>query len=138
MIQTTELSLNYAERYTTRTGWLALSLMPLPVAFLVLVLSDTKAILRAATGLIGFSSGSIFSAAVSINSELFGSKSSGINHNILITNIPLGSVLYGVVGGVIYDNNIKSSNEMVFVGGSRITVCKERDRASISCVSNYS
>ncbi|PWA47385.1 nodulin-like, Major facilitator superfamily domain protein [Artemisia annua] len=107
------------KRYTTRTGWLALSLVPMPIAFLVLVLSDTKASLRAATGLIGISSGFIFSAAVSITSELFGSKSSGINHNILITNIPLGSLLYGVLGGVIYDNNIKSSKETVFVGGSR-------------------
>ncbi|GKB53346.1 nuclear fusion defective 4-like protein [Tanacetum coccineum] len=107
------------KRYTTRTGWLALSLMPMPLAFLMLVLSDTKAILRAATGLIGISSGFIFSAAVSITSELFGSKSSGINHNILITNIPLGSLLYGVLGGVIYDNNIKSSNETVFEEVSR-------------------
>ncbi|GKB19054.1 kinase-like domain, phloem protein 2-like protein [Tanacetum coccineum] len=130
MIQTTEPSLNYAERYTTRTGWLALSLMPMPLGFLVLVLSDTKASLRAATGLIGISSGFIFSAAVSITSELFGSKSSGINHNILITNIPLGSLLYGVLGGVIYDNNIKSSNETVFVGGSRLSRFKERGKVA--------
>ncbi|GJS09264.1 nuclear fusion defective 4-like protein [Tanacetum coccineum] len=75
-----------------------LSILLGPDGFLVLVLSDTKAILRAATGLIGISSGFIFSAAVSITSELFGSKSSAINHNILITNIPLGSLLYGFLG----------------------------------------
>ncbi|KAD4178584.1 hypothetical protein E3N88_27175 [Mikania micrantha] len=106
------------KRYTARTGWLALSLVPMPVAFLVLFFSGSKSSLSLASGLIGISSGFVFSAAVSITSELFGSKSMGINHNILITNIPLGSLLYGVLGGVIYDHHIKGSKEMAFVGGS--------------------
>ncbi|KAJ9537357.1 hypothetical protein OSB04_030090 [Centaurea solstitialis] len=111
----------YTKKYTsTRTGWLALSLVPMPIAFLLLVLSDTESALSTATGLIGISSGFVFSAAVSITSELFGSKSSGINHNILITNIPLGSLLYGVLGAVIYDNQIKMSTEAVVVGGSKV------------------
>nr|XP_043630895.1 protein NUCLEAR FUSION DEFECTIVE 4-like [Erigeron canadensis] len=109
-----------AKNYITRTGWLALSLMPMPIAFLVLVLSRSESGLSAATGLIGICSGFVFSAAVSITSELFGSRSSGINHNILITNIPLGSLLYGVLGGVIYDNHIKSSKYEAFVGGKRV------------------
>ncbi|XP_024996150.1 protein NUCLEAR FUSION DEFECTIVE 4-like [Cynara cardunculus var. scolymus] len=114
-------SKTYTKRYTTtRTGWLALSLVPMPIAFLMLVLSGTESALSTATGLIGISSGFVFSAAVSITSELFGSKSSGINHNILITNIPLGSLLYGALGAVIYDNQIKSSAEVVVVGGSKV------------------
>ncbi|KAJ0802307.1 putative MFS transporter superfamily [Helianthus annuus] len=113
------------KRYTTRTGWLTLSLVPMPVAFLVLFFSGSKSSLSLATGLIGISSGFVFSAAVSITSELFGSKSTGINHNILITNIPLGSLLYGVLGGVIYDHHIKGSNEVVFVGGSRVCMGRE-------------
>ncbi|KAI3756162.1 hypothetical protein L1987_55978 [Smallanthus sonchifolius] len=76
--------------------------------------------LSLATGLIGICSGFVFSAAVSITSELFGSKSTGINHNILITNIPLGSLLYGVLGGVIYDHHIKGSKDVAFVGGSLV------------------
>ncbi|KAL8195700.1 hypothetical protein R6Q57_025453 [Mikania cordata] len=108
------------KRHTARTGWLALSLVPMPVAFLVLFFSGSKSSLSLASGLIGISSGFVFSAAVSITSELFGSKSMGINHNILITNIPLGSLLYGVLGGVIYDHHIKGSKEMAFVGGSMV------------------
>ncbi|XP_076959191.1 protein NUCLEAR FUSION DEFECTIVE 4-like [Bidens hawaiensis] len=110
------------KRYTTRTGWLAHSLVPMPVAFLVLFFSGSKSSLSLATGLIGICSGFVFSAAVSITSELFGSKSAGINHNILITNIPLGSLLYG---GVIYDHHIKGSKEVVFVGGSRVCMGRE-------------
>nr|GEW90960.1 nodulin-like, major facilitator superfamily domain protein [Tanacetum cinerariifolium] len=43
------------------------------------------------------------------------------NYNELLEerSSSIGSLVYGVLGGVIYDNNIKSSNEMVFVGGSR-------------------
>lgn len=106
----------YKKRYTTRTGWLALSLMPMPVAFLLLILLGHESGLSIATGLIGVSSGFIFSAAVSITSELFGPKSSGINHNILITNIPFGSLFYGVLGGAVYDNHIKSLESHVCVG----------------------
>lgn len=91
----------------------------MPVAFLVLFFSGSKSGLSLATGIIGISSGFVFSAAVSTTSELFGSKSMGINHNILITNIPLGSLLYGILGGVIYDHHIKGSNEVGFVEGSR-------------------
>ncbi|XP_071727412.1 protein NUCLEAR FUSION DEFECTIVE 4-like [Rutidosis leptorrhynchoides] len=110
--------------YATRTGWLALSLVPMPIAYLVLVLSGGYSGLSVSTGLIGISSGFVFSSAVSITSELFGSKSSGINHNILITNIPLGSLLYGILGGVIYEHHIESSQEMVFVGGSKVCMGK--------------
>ncbi|PWA95834.1 nodulin-like, Major facilitator superfamily domain protein [Artemisia annua] len=92
--------------YTTRTGMLMFSLVPLPIAFLLLVLSDHKTDLCVATGLIGICSGFLITTAVSLTSELFGSKSSGINHNILITNIPLGSLLYGVIAAVIYDDHI--------------------------------
>jgi hypothetical protein len=42
---------------------------------------------------------------VSVTSELFGPKSVGVNHNILITNIPLGSFLYGQIAAMVYDAN---------------------------------
>jgi len=37
--------------------------------------------------------------------ELFGPNSVGVNHNILITNIPLGSFLYGQIAAMVYDSN---------------------------------
>lgn len=42
---------------------------------------------------------------MSITSELFGPNSVGVNHNILITNIPIGSLVYGFLAALIYDNN---------------------------------
>nr|GEU50971.1 protein nuclear fusion defective 4-like [Tanacetum cinerariifolium] len=105
-------ALNSTRMYTTRTGMLMLSLVPLPIAFLLLVLSDHKTDLCVATGLIGICSGFLISTAVSLTSELFGSKSSGINHNILITNIPLGSLLYGIIAAVIYDDHIGISQKV--------------------------
>ncbi|KVH89304.1 Major facilitator superfamily domain, general substrate transporter [Cynara cardunculus var. scolymus] len=107
--------------YTARTGRLTLAIVPIPIAFLVLVLSDSKIALHTATGLMGISCGFLISTAISITSELFGSKSSGINHNILITNIPLGSLLYGLLAALIYDSNIDSSNEEV-VDGSKVCI----------------
>ncbi|KAL6289603.1 hypothetical protein ACE6H2_007113 [Prunus campanulata] len=95
--------------YFARTGWLAVALVPTPIAFFLLAASGSEAMLRAGTGLIGISSGFVFSAAVSITSELFGPNSAGVNHNILITNIPIGSLLYGLLAALVYDSNEGSS-----------------------------
>ncbi|XP_060207908.1 protein NUCLEAR FUSION DEFECTIVE 4-like [Lycium barbarum] len=91
--------------YFARTGWLAIALVPTPIAFFLVAASGKEVALQAGTALIGLSSGFIFSAAVSITSELFGPNSVGVNHNILITNIPIGSLIYGFLAALIYDNN---------------------------------
>ncbi|KAH7849769.1 hypothetical protein Vadar_022739 [Vaccinium darrowii] len=106
--------------YFARTGWFALAVVPTPIAFLILTISGSETALNAATALIGLSSGFIFAAAVSITSELFGPNSAGVNHNILITNIPLGSILYGLVAALVYDANIESSNQVVIVEDSML------------------
>ncbi|KAJ6703813.1 putative NODULIN-LIKE PROTEIN [Salix viminalis] len=94
-----------AKVYFARTGWLALGLVPTPIAFFLLVASGNGVALHIGTALVGLSSGFIFAAAVSITSELFGPNSIGVNHNILITNIPIGSLVYGVLAAVVYDSN---------------------------------
>ncbi|KAM1369765.1 hypothetical protein ACFX15_039582 [Malus domestica] len=99
--------------YFARTGWLLVALVPTPIAFILLATSGSEAMLRAGTGLIGISSGFVFSAAVSVTSELFGPNSAGVNHNILITNIPIGSLLYGLLAALVYDSNDGSSTTSV-------------------------
>ncbi|WVZ24695.1 hypothetical protein V8G54_003239 [Vigna mungo] len=94
--------------YFARTGWLSLALIPTPVAFFLLAASDSLLVLQTGTALIGLSSGFIFAAAVSVTSELFGPNSVGVNHNILITNIPIGSLLYGFLAALVYDANAHS------------------------------
>ncbi|XP_038701033.1 protein NUCLEAR FUSION DEFECTIVE 4-like [Tripterygium wilfordii] len=96
--------------YFARTGWLAVALVPTPIAFFLLAASGSEAALRASTALIGLSSGYVFSAAVSITSELFGPNSISVNHNILITNIPIGSLLYGLLAAIVYDSHAESSS----------------------------
>ncbi|PNY08706.1 hypothetical protein L195_g005238 [Trifolium pratense] len=61
-----------------RTGWFAAALIPTPIAFILLAISGTKTALQLGTSLIGLSSGFVFSAAVSITSELFGPNSVGL------------------------------------------------------------
>ncbi|OWM83255.1 hypothetical protein CDL15_Pgr012736 [Punica granatum] len=96
--------------YFARTGWFAIALIPTPIAFCLLSASGSISALRAGTALIGLSSGFTFSAAVSITSELFGPNSAGVNHNILITNIPIGSLLYGLLAALVYDQNADQSS----------------------------
>ncbi|KAJ1412446.1 Nodulin-like [Sesbania bispinosa] len=91
--------------YFARTGWLSIALIPTPIAFLLLAASDSPLALHTGTALIGLSSGFIFAAAVSVTSELFGPNNVGVNHNILITNIPIGSLLYGFLAALVYDAN---------------------------------
>ncbi|KAL2348781.1 hypothetical protein Fmac_002781 [Flemingia macrophylla] len=99
--------------YFARTGWLAIALIPTPVAFILLAASDSAAALNTGTALIGLSSGFIFAAAVAVTSELFGPDNVSVNHNILITNIPIGSLLYGFLAALIYDENAQSSPRKV-------------------------
>ncbi|XP_042007695.1 protein NUCLEAR FUSION DEFECTIVE 4-like [Salvia splendens] len=94
----------------SRTGWLAIALLPTPVAFSLLGAFGGSALaIQAGTALIGLSSGFIFAAAVSITSELFGPCGVGMNHNILITNIPIGSLVYGYLAATVYDSNAAPS-----------------------------
>ncbi|XP_004509536.1 protein NUCLEAR FUSION DEFECTIVE 4 [Cicer arietinum] len=95
--------------YFARTGWLSIALIPTPMAFFLLAASDSSLALHTGTALIGLSSGFIFAAAVSVTSELFGPNSVGVNHNILITNIPIGSLLYGFLAALVYDANANST-----------------------------
>ncbi|KZV20734.1 hypothetical protein F511_26580 [Dorcoceras hygrometricum] len=92
--------------YFARTGWLTIALLPTPIAFVLLAVAgnDMMAV-QVGTALIGLSSGFIFAAAVSITSELFGPNGVGVNHNILIANIPIGSLVYGFLAAIVYDMN---------------------------------
>ncbi|KAK2427403.1 protein NUCLEAR FUSION DEFECTIVE [Trifolium repens] len=95
--------------YFARTGWLTIALIPTPIAFVLLASSDSAAALNIGTALIGLSSGFIFAAAVAVTSELFGPNGLSVNHNILITNIPIGSLVYGFMAALIYDANAISA-----------------------------
>ncbi|KAL1204965.1 Protein NUCLEAR FUSION DEFECTIVE 4 [Cardamine amara subsp. amara] len=109
----------------TRTGWFAIALLPTPFAFFLLAVSSLQqTALQTATALIGLSSGFIFAAAVSITSDLFGPNSVGVNHNILITNIPIGSLLYGFIAASIYEAN--ASPEITLIVSDSV-VCIGRD-----------
>ncbi|KAL4359661.1 hypothetical protein AHAS_Ahas08G0099700 [Arachis hypogaea] len=94
--------------YSARTGWLTIALMPTPIAFILLASPESAVALHAGTAIIGLSSGFIFAAAVSVTSELFGPNSVSVNHNILVTNIPIGSLLYGFLAALVYDSNAYS------------------------------
>ncbi|KAK9275842.1 hypothetical protein L1049_023115 [Liquidambar formosana] len=112
-----------AKVYFARTWWLAMALVPTPIAFFLLAASSSWTALHAGTALIGLSSGFIFAAAVSITSELFGPNSVGVNHNILISNIPIGSLVYGLLAALVYDANAGSSIGMAM---SDSVVCMGR------------
>ncbi|CAK7355923.1 unnamed protein product [Dovyalis caffra] len=98
-----------AKIYFARTAWLTIALVPTPIAFFLLAASGNGVALHISTALVGLSSGFIFAAAVSITAELFGPNSLGVNHNILITNIPIGSLVYGILAAIVYDSNVSSS-----------------------------
>ncbi|XP_022136936.1 protein NUCLEAR FUSION DEFECTIVE 4 [Momordica charantia] len=109
-----------AKLYFARTGWLSIALIPTPIAFFLLAASSTTVTVYIGTALVGMSSGFIFAAAVSITAELFGPNSLGVNHNILITNIPIGSLLYGMLAAVVYDSHGSSGHgEAVVCMGRR-------------------
>ncbi|KAM4073370.1 hypothetical protein ACB094_10G013700 [Castanea mollissima] len=114
-----------AKFYFARTGWLTVALLPTPIAFFLLASSDSAFVLHVGTALVGLSSGFIFAAAVSITSELFGPNSVGVNHNILITNIPIGSLVYGCLAALVYDANISSGLGNIVMSDSAVCMGRQ-------------
>ncbi|CDY26384.1 BnaA02g23860D [Brassica napus] len=110
-----------AKFYFARTGWLTVALLPTTIALFLLASSGSLSALQAGTALIGLSSGFIFAAAVSITSELFGPNSVGVNHNILITNIPIGSLVYGFLAALVYESHSMAGSKTESV------ICMGRD-----------
>eukprot|EP00253_Pinus_taeda_P001892 PITA_01892 len=94
-----------------RPGWMGIWMVPMFVAFFMLRFMNptTSVVLYLSTAIVGTSVGAISAIAIPISSEMFGMKSFGVNHNILITNIAFGSLLFGEVAGVIYDDSSSSS-----------------------------
>ncbi|PKU65194.1 hypothetical protein MA16_Dca015905 [Dendrobium catenatum] len=91
------------EKYKiSNTGAIAVLMVFMSVSFFLL-LSSRNACLFVSTAIIGLGSGAISSIAVSVSSELFGQENFSVNHNIVISNIPIGSFLFGSIAALIYD-----------------------------------
>ncbi|KAH0457287.1 hypothetical protein IEQ34_012602 [Dendrobium chrysotoxum] len=85
----------------SRPGLMATTMAPIAGAFFLL-LNSSSLILYASTAIIGACSGAITSVAVSATTELFGTKHFAMNHNIIVTNIPIGSFLFGYMAAILY------------------------------------
>ncbi|ONK77085.1 uncharacterized protein A4U43_C02F2950 [Asparagus officinalis] len=88
-------------RTISRPAFMATMMAPIAGAF-ILLLNSTTLFLYIATAIIGACSGSITSIAVSATPELFGTKNFAVNHNIIVTNIPIGSLVFGYFAAVLY------------------------------------
>lgn len=96
-----------------RPGWMGIWMLPMVAAFLMLGLinSTSKVILCISTAIVGTSVGAITSIAIPTSSEMFGMKRFGVNHNILITNISFGSLLFGEIAGIFYDDSASQGRD---------------------------
>ncbi|XP_071720883.1 protein NUCLEAR FUSION DEFECTIVE 4-like [Rutidosis leptorrhynchoides] len=89
------------KRKVSRPALIALMMVPMTSAFLLL-LNDNNICLHISTATIGICTGAITSISVSTTAELFGAKNFGVNHNVLVTNIPVGSFLFGDMAALLY------------------------------------
>lgn len=88
---------------------------PMCVAFVILVISKHDFALYVGTAILGICTGAITSISVSATTELFGTNNFGLNHNILISNIPIGSFLFGDFAAFLY-NRERVDGEEVCMG----------------------
>ncbi|XP_058110552.1 protein NUCLEAR FUSION DEFECTIVE 4 [Magnolia sinica] len=93
----------------SRTASIATYMAPMAGAFFLL-LSTTNLSLYISTAIIGVCTGAITSVAVSTTSELFGAKNFSINHNIIVANIPIGSLLFGYSAALLYQKEGNAGN----------------------------
>lgn len=85
-----------------------MTLAPMTGAFFLL-LNNSHIALYTSTAIIGICTGAITSISVSQTTELFGAKNFGVNHNIVVANIPIGSFLFGDLAAMLYRRQGNSS-----------------------------
>ncbi|KAL3649186.1 hypothetical protein CASFOL_005589 [Castilleja foliolosa] len=78
---------------------------PMCGAFFILTFIRHDIALYIATTIIGICTGAITSISVSTTTELFGPENFGVNHNIVVLNIPIGSFLFGDFAALVYNVN---------------------------------
>jgi MFS family permease len=74
---------------------------PMSGAFFLL-LHPKNMSLYVSTAVVGTCTGAITSVAASATNELFGNKNFGVNHNVVVANIPLGSLCFGYLSAYLY------------------------------------
>ncbi|PHT27932.1 hypothetical protein CQW23_32461, partial [Capsicum baccatum] len=92
----------------SRPATIAMTLAPMTGAFFLL-LNNSHIALYTSTAIIGICTGAITSISVSQTTELFGAKNFGVNHNIVVANIPIGSFLFGDLAAMLYRRQGNSS-----------------------------
>ncbi|GMH20481.1 hypothetical protein Nepgr_022322 [Nepenthes gracilis] len=75
--------------------------VPISGAFFLL-LNGTNVSLYMSTAIIGACTGAITSVSVSVTTDLFGAKNFGVNHNVVVANIPIGSSVFGDLAALLY------------------------------------
>lgn len=93
----------------SRTASMAWLMAPMPGAFLLL-LHPKNMSLYASTAVVGTCTGAITSVAASATNELFGTKNFGVNHNVVVANIPLGSLCFGYLAAFLYQRGAHGGN----------------------------
>jgi len=88
---------------------------PMAGAFFLL-LHPSDLFLYLSTAVIGTCTGAITSVAVSATSELFGTKNFGVNHNVVVTNIPVGSLCFGYFAAYLYQRGARGSHRCIGAG----------------------
>ncbi|KAF0923647.1 hypothetical protein E2562_006627 [Oryza meyeriana var. granulata] len=99
----------------SRTGCMASLMAPMAGAFFLL-LNQRDFFLYLATAVIGTCTGAITSVAVSATSELFGTKNFGVNHNVVVANIPVGSLCFGYFAAFLYQREAGARGTLTCAG----------------------
>jgi len=93
----------------SRTASMASLMAPMSGAFFLL-LHPRDMFLYASTAVVGTCTGAITSVAASATIELFGTKNFGVNHNVVVANIPLGSLCFGYLAAYLYQRGARGGN----------------------------
>ncbi|XVF46146.1 hypothetical protein PTKIN_Ptkin03bG0003400 [Pterospermum kingtungense] len=94
----------------SRPAFVVALMAPTGGAFFLLV-NPTNLFLYISTAIIGVCTGAITSISVSLTTELFGAKNFGVNHNVVVVNIPIGSFLFGYLAALVYRKEAKEDGK---------------------------
>ena len=86
-----------------RPAVIGLLMIPMSASLFLLAISHDNTCLYMTTAVLGATSGAIIAISASTTAELFGVENAAVNHNIVLINIPVASLLFGHLAALNYD-----------------------------------
>ncbi|XP_047321133.1 protein NUCLEAR FUSION DEFECTIVE 4-like [Impatiens glandulifera] len=98
-------------RLLSKPALIAFIMIPMPASYFLLT-SESSISLYISTVILGACYGALYSITLATSCEIFEHQNSTLSQNLVLTNIPFGTLLFGQIAALLYDKDIESGKSI--------------------------